>query len=79
MRVVLDRNRGGSFLASLLVGAGLFAMFLFLTYYLQINLGYSALKSGLAFLPFSAGIIVTAGVARICCPSRPEAADGPRA
>jgi MFS family permease len=62
LRVVLDRNRGGTFLASLMVGAGLFAMFLFLTYFLQLNLGYSALKSGFAFLPFSAGIIVTAGV-----------------
>jgi EmrB/QacA subfamily drug resistance transporter len=62
MRVILDRNRGGSYLASLLVGAGLFAMFLFLTYYFQINLGYSALKSGFAFLPFSIGIIVTAGL-----------------
>jgi MFS family permease len=37
-------------------------MFLFLTYYFQINLGYSPLKAGFAFLPFSAGIIVTAGV-----------------
>lgn len=61
LRVVLDRNRGGSYLASLLVGAGLFSMFLFLTYYFQANLGYSPLKSGFAFLPFSAGIIVTAG------------------
>jgi Na+/melibiose symporter-like transporter len=62
LRVVLDRNRGGSYLTFLLVGAGLFAMFLFLTYYFQINLGYSPLKSGFAFLPFSAGIILTAGV-----------------
>ena len=62
MRVVLDRNRGGSYLASLLVFAGLFAMFLFLSYYFQSNLGYSALKSGIAFLPFSIGIIVTSGV-----------------
>ena len=62
LRVVLDRNRGGSYLTFLLVGAGLFAMFLFLTYYFQINLGYSPLKSGFAFLPFSVGIIVTAGV-----------------
>ncbi|MGW6194704.1 MFS transporter [Kribbella sp. NPDC055110] len=62
MRVVLDRNRGGSYLASLLVFAGLFAMFLFLSYYFQYNLGYSALKSGIAFLPFSIGIIVTSGV-----------------
>ena len=62
LRIVLDRNRGGSYLTFLLVGAGLFAMFLFLTYYFQLNLGYSPLKSGFAFLPFSGGIIVTAGV-----------------
>jgi len=62
MRVILDRNRGGSYLASLLVFAGLFAMFLFLSYYFQSNLHYSALKSGIAFLPFSGGIIVTSGV-----------------
>jgi len=62
LRVVLHRNRGGSYLVFLLVGAGLFAMFLFLTYYFQLNLGYSPLKSGFAFLPFSAGIILTAGV-----------------
>jgi EmrB/QacA subfamily drug resistance transporter len=62
LRIVLDRNRGGSYLVFLLVGAGLFAMFLFLTYYFQVNLGYSALKSGFAFLPFSGGIIVSAGV-----------------
>jgi len=63
LRVVLDRNRGGSFLASLLSGSGLFAMFFFLTFYLQNVQGYSAIKSGLAFLPFSAGIIISAGLA----------------
>jgi EmrB/QacA subfamily drug resistance transporter len=62
LKVVLDRNRGGSYLTFLLVGAGLFAMFLFLTFYLQIVLGYSPLKAGFAFLPFSAGIIVSAGI-----------------
>src|SRR4051795_2066189 len=62
LRVVLDRNRGGSYLVFLFVGAGLFAMFLFLTYYFQLNLHYSPLKAGFAFLPFSAGIILTAGV-----------------
>ena len=61
LRVVLDRNRGGSFLVFLFVGAGLFAMFLFLTYYFQVNLGYTPLKAGFAFLPFSLGIIITAG------------------
>jgi EmrB/QacA subfamily drug resistance transporter len=62
MRVILERTRGGSFLSSLMVGSGLMGMFLFLTYYFQGNLGYSALKTGFAFLPFSAGIIMAAGV-----------------
>lgn len=62
LRILLDRNRAGSYLVFLLVGAGLFAMFLFLTFYFQITLGYSPLKSGFAFLPFSGGIIVSAGV-----------------
>ena len=63
MRVILDRNRGGSFIASFLAGAGLFGMFLFLSYYFQGTLHYSALKSGFAFLPFSGGVIVAAGLA----------------
>ena len=63
LRVVLERNRGGSFLSSFMVGAGLLGMFLFLTYYFQGNLGYSALRAGFAFLPFSVGIIVAAGAA----------------
>ena len=61
LRVVLDRNRGGSFLVFLFVGAALYAMFLFLTYYFQVNLGYTPLKAGFAFLPFSLGIILAAG------------------
>jgi EmrB/QacA subfamily drug resistance transporter len=63
MRVILDRNRGGSFLSSLLMGVGMFGVFIFLTYYLQQILGYSALKSGFAFLPFTFGVIAGAGVA----------------
>jgi EmrB/QacA subfamily drug resistance transporter len=63
LRVVLDRSRGGSYLTSLLVGLALFGMFLFLTYYMQGTLHYSALKCGIAFLPFSAGIVVSATVA----------------
>ncbi len=68
LRVVLDRNRGGAFLASLLVASGVFAMFLFLTYYFQFNLGYSPLRSGLAFLPFSVGLVITAVVASTLIP-----------
>ncbi len=63
MRVVLNRDRGGSFLASLLVGTGMFGTFLSLTYYFQNTLHYSALKSGFAFLPFSLGIITGATLA----------------
>lgn len=62
LRVLADRNRGGSFLSSLLVGISLFAMFLFLTYYFQQILGYSAIKAGFAFLPFSAGIVAGAAL-----------------
>ena len=62
MKVALDRNRGGSYLIFLFIGAGLFAMFLFLTFYFQITMGYSPIKGGFAFLPFSIGIIGTAGV-----------------
>ena len=63
LRVVTERNRAGSYLGSLVVGAGLFSMFLFLGLYLQVVLGYSPLKSGFAFLPFTAGIIIFAGIA----------------
>ncbi|HEY5031192.1 MAG TPA: MFS transporter [Actinomycetes bacterium] len=62
LRVILDRNRGGSYLTSLIVGLALFGMFLFLTYYFQGTLHYSPLKAGLLFLPFSGGIIVGAGI-----------------
>jgi EmrB/QacA subfamily drug resistance transporter len=60
LRVVLDRNRGGSFLAMVLAGSGMFAVFLFLTYYLQQNLGFSPIKTGLAFLPMTGTIIIAA-------------------
>lgn len=63
MRVLLERNRGGSYLTSLIVGIGLFAMFLFLGLYLQVVLRYSPVKAGFAFLPFATGIMLTAGVA----------------
>ncbi|MFJ5032515.1 MFS transporter [Streptomyces sp. NPDC088560] len=51
LRVLLDRNRGASFAALFVTGGGMFGVFLFLTYYLQQSLGYSALNTGFAFLP----------------------------
>jgi EmrB/QacA subfamily drug resistance transporter len=60
--VVLDRDRGGSFLAIGVVGAGMFGVFLFLTYYLQQTLGFTPIQTGLAFLPMMAAIITTATI-----------------
>jgi EmrB/QacA subfamily drug resistance transporter len=74
MRVILDRNRGGAFLTALLLGVGMFGVFLFLTFYLQVTLGYSALLTGVAFLPFTFGIIAGAGVS-----SQLQTRVGPRA
>jgi EmrB/QacA subfamily drug resistance transporter len=63
LRIVLNRNRGGSFLTALLLGAGLFGFFLFLIYYFQVVLQYSPLKAGVALLPMSAAVLVAAGLA----------------
>jgi EmrB/QacA subfamily drug resistance transporter len=60
LRVVLDRDRGGSFLAMCLSGAGVFGVFLFLTYYLQQTLGFSPITTGLAFLPMTVAIVISA-------------------
>src|SRR3954462_13785452 len=63
LRVVLDRERGGSYLAIGISGAGMFGVFLFLTYYLQLTLGFSPIQTGLGFLPMSAAIMATATTA----------------
>jgi hypothetical protein len=65
LRVVLDRNRGGAYLAMLFAGAGLFGIFLFVTFYLQTTLGYSPVVTGFAFLPMVAMLIVSANVGQI--------------
>ncbi|MFD9439107.1 MFS transporter [Streptomyces sp. NPDC060006] len=62
MRVLLDRTRAASFIAVLVTGAGMFGVFLFLTYYLQLNLGFSPTKTGVAFLPMMAALMVMAQV-----------------
>jgi EmrB/QacA subfamily drug resistance transporter len=64
-RVVLDRNRGGAYLGMLITGAGVFGIFLFLIYYMQVTLGYSPIKSGVVLLPMVAAIGVTANVGNI--------------
>jgi EmrB/QacA subfamily drug resistance transporter len=68
-RVVLNRTRGGSVLAMLFASVGIFGVFLFLTYYLQGTLGYSPVKTGVAFLPLVAALAATAQVSnRILLP-----------
>jgi EmrB/QacA subfamily drug resistance transporter len=57
-RVVADRNRGAAYLAVLVVGAGTFGDFLFLTYYMQQTLHFSPVVSGAAFLPMVATLVV---------------------
>ncbi|GAA2523902.1 DHA2 family efflux MFS transporter permease subunit [Winogradskya humida] len=63
LRVVLDRNRGGAYAAVGIAGAGMFGVFLFLTYYLTAVLGFTPIQTGLAFLPMLAGIMLTATTA----------------
>ncbi len=63
LRVVLDRNRGGAYITSMLVGAGLFGAFLFLTLFLQNVLHYTPLKAGFASLPVTVGVLISATLA----------------
>ncbi|MFE9675162.1 MFS transporter [Streptomyces sp. NPDC006259] len=59
LRLVLDRTRGGSFLAVFILGMGMFSIFLFLTYYLEASIGYSPIEAGLSFLPMVMGIVAS--------------------
>ena len=63
LRIITNRTRAVSFFVMLVVGAAIFAMFLFLSLYIQQVMGYSPLKSGFAFLPFTFGIVAAAQVA----------------
>ncbi|HMD56446.1 MAG TPA: MFS transporter [Solirubrobacteraceae bacterium] len=63
LRVVTDRNRGAAFLSIGIAAAAIFAVFMFLTYYMQQNLGFSPILNGVAFLPMTATIIISAGLA----------------
>ncbi|WP_448331723.1 MFS transporter [Streptomyces sp. DSM 41534] len=60
-RVLADRTRGSAYLAVGLSVVGMFAMFLFLTYYMQLVKGYSALLTGVAFLPMTGAVLIGAG------------------
>jgi EmrB/QacA subfamily drug resistance transporter len=60
LRVLADRDRAAALSTILISSAGMFGVFLFLTYYLQSTLGYSPVKNGVAFLPMVAALMVLA-------------------
>lgn len=74
MRVIKDRNRGGAYAVMLIVGAGLFGMFYFVTFFVQQVMQFSALRAGLGFLPVA---FVIAIVSQIMTKALPKI--GPRA
>jgi hypothetical protein len=63
-RVLRSRDRSGAYLISLCVGTALLGMFFFLTLFIQDVWGYSALKTGLAYLPFVPVVLVTTALAQ---------------
>ncbi len=62
LRILANRNRSGAYLMMLCLSTAMFGIFFFLTIFVQEVLGYSALKSGLAFLPFAAVLVVMSGI-----------------
>jgi EmrB/QacA subfamily drug resistance transporter len=62
LRVVTDRTRAGSYLTIGISGIALFAVFLFMTYFLQRSKGFTPIQTGLGFLPMTGVIIVTAAL-----------------
>ncbi|MFE2519106.1 MFS transporter [Streptomyces mirabilis] len=62
LRLFKDRTRSGSYATMLFIGAGMFATFYFLTLYMQLILGYSPVRTGFAYLPFSFGMAMAAGI-----------------
>ena len=66
--IFADRNRAGVYAILVCLSAAFFGMFFFLTLFTQVVWGYSALRGGLAYLPFIGGFIVAAGICtRLVC------------
>ncbi|WP_130175900.1 MFS transporter [Cryobacterium sp. SO1] len=63
LRLVKNRVRGAAYLAAFFVGIAGLSFFLFISYFLQLVLAFTPLQTGLGFLPFSGGVIVSATVA----------------
>ncbi|GAA4549237.1 MFS transporter [Amycolatopsis samaneae] len=63
LRVLLDRDRGAAYISMFLLAIGMFAIFLFLTFYIQLNLGFTPIQSGVGFLPMVAALMLSATTA----------------
>jgi EmrB/QacA subfamily drug resistance transporter len=63
VRVFMNRTRAASFVAMFFAPAAMFAMFFYLSQYVQIVMNYSPIRSGVAFLPFCFGLVAAAGIA----------------
>jgi len=61
LRVIASRTRGSAYLAVGLAMVGMFGAFLFLTYYMQVVRGYSPIRTGIAFLPMTLAVLLSAG------------------
>jgi EmrB/QacA subfamily drug resistance transporter len=64
LRIVTDRSRGGAYASMAVVGAALFSVFLFMTYYMQQILHFSPVRTGVGFLPLTGAIIIVAPLAQ---------------
>ncbi|MGH9103914.1 MAG: MFS transporter [Acidimicrobiales bacterium] len=74
LRIFANRDRSGAYAVMLCIGAALFAMFFFLTQYIQNILGFSPLLAGVAFLPVAVAISASAiGVSRLVTRIGPRA------
>jgi EmrB/QacA subfamily drug resistance transporter len=60
--IFAQRNRNGAYMLSLVIGVAVFGVFFFLTQFVQNILGFSPLVAGVAFLPLTAAIIITAQI-----------------
>lgn len=60
LSILRDRNRGAAYISVTIAGAGMFGVFLFVTYYLQASLHFTPMQTGLSFLPMIGMLVLAA-------------------
>ena len=63
LRIFASRSRSGAYVIMLLIATAMSGFFFFLTIFVQDVLGYSPMRSGVAFLPFAGTLVVISGLA----------------